>query len=341
MAPGITKENMNPVVSIIMVTYNHGQFISEAIEGCLMQKADFPVELIIADDASSDDNQAIIKLYTDKNPGFIKPILRSLNIGANPNWFDAFSKCQGRYIAICEGDDYWTDPFKLQKQFDLLEADKGAGMVCTDYGRFYQATGKLKRHCFNTVQYRDEVKFRDYILDMSSIGTATVMIRKDIVLQFLSEVPQEVMDTFVGSDTPLWLFTGVYSKITVIPEDTAVYRFLENSACHFTNPEDHYEFVLKGFMMADYFYERYGNNDSHLLERLNRKKLKASLFHGYRSMNREMAKESFKKLTTHRSGLKHRIAAWLMYAGSYNKFLNKTAGMLLRANKPGLKRKKS
>lgn len=332
-------DSLSPLVSIIMVTYNHGQFISDAIEGCLMQKTDFSVELIIADDASSDENQQIIKQYAEKNPEIIRPILRPRNIGANPNWFDAFSRSKGRYIAICEGDDYWTDPLKLQKQVDLLEADKSIGMVCTGYSRFYQLSGILKRHCFDTEKYRDEVRFRDYILDMSTIGTATVMIRKDIVKNFLTELPQEVRDTFIGSDTPLWLFTGVHSKIAVIPDDTAVYRFLENSACHFSDPEDHYKFVLKGFKMANYFFERYGNNDRHLFEQLNRKKLKASLFHGYRTMNRNLAKESYAKLTAYNLSFRLKMVALLMLTGSYNRFLNAATALVLNANKPALSRK--
>lgn len=326
----------SPVVSIIMVTYNHGRFISSAIEGCLMQKIDFRMELIIADDASADENQQIIRQYADQNPEIIRPILRSVNIGANPNWFDAFSKSKGRYIAICEGDDYWTDPLKLQKQVDLLEADKNIGMVCTDYSRFYQSSGILKRNCFDTEKYHDGIRFENYILDMSTIGTATVVIRKEIVRKFLTELPQEVRDTFVGSDTPLWLFTGVYSKIAVIPDDTAVYRFLENSACHFDDPEDHYKFVLKGFGMADYFYGKYGNNDRHLYEQLTRKKLKAALFHGYRSRNSSLAKESYAKLTAYSLSIKQRIAAWFLLTGSYNRFLNNATSLVLRANKIGV-----
>ena len=330
----IDREEVIPLVSVIMVTYNHSQFISQAIEGVLAQKTSFPIELLVADDASTDGNQEIIRQYAVRSPEVIVPILRQKNIGANPNWFDAFEKTRGKYVAICEGDDYWTDPVKLQKQADILEKNCEVGMVCTDYARYFQASGTFRHNCFDTHKYKNEVRFSDYILDMSSIGTATVLIRKDMVRLFMQHVPRETMARFIGSDTPLWLFTASRSGIAVLPYETAVYRFLENSACHFTDPNDHYRFVLKGFEMADYFYEHYGKNDQRILEGLNRKKLRAALFHGYRTLNRKLAKDAFVQLRSYKLDFRQKVSAFLMLAGSRNRWLRNVTAFIMRLKQP-------
>ncbi len=114
------------MVSVSMITYKHASFIKEAIEGVLMQIVDFPVELIIADDCSPDSTQNIVKDIIDSHPNgsWIKYFRHSTNLGMHKNAIFATSKCEGKYIAICEGDDYWIDKNKLQIQFDFLENNK-------------------------------------------------------------------------------------------------------------------------------------------------------------------------------------------------------------------------
>ena len=113
----------NVMVSVSMITYKHASFIKEAIEGVLMQIVDFPVELIIADDCSPDSTQNIVKDIIDSHPNgsWIKYFRHNTNLGMHKNAIFATSKCEGKYIAICEGDDYWIDKNKLQIQFDFLE----------------------------------------------------------------------------------------------------------------------------------------------------------------------------------------------------------------------------
>jgi glycosyltransferase involved in cell wall biosynthesis len=106
-----------------MITYNHENYISKAIESVLMQKTLFPIELIISDDCSSDNTHNIIKEYTKKNPTIIRDNSPRKNLGIMSNFIKTLKTCSGKYIALCEGDDYWTDPYKLQKQVDFLEAN--------------------------------------------------------------------------------------------------------------------------------------------------------------------------------------------------------------------------
>lgn len=116
-------EAKHPLVSIVCVTYNHKNYIAEAIEGFLAQKTNFPFELVIHDDASTDGTQMIVKDYQEKNPDLIKPVLQKENqyaLGRKATPI-AMAYARGKYIALCEGDDYWTDPAKLQLQFDFME----------------------------------------------------------------------------------------------------------------------------------------------------------------------------------------------------------------------------
>ncbi len=114
-----------PLVSIVSISYNHEKFIRQTLDGFVMQKTNFPFEVIIADDASTDGTQAIIREYAEKYPDIIKPVLREKNTGSGCNFLDACKKINAKYVATCEGDDYFTDPCKLQKQVDFLEANPG------------------------------------------------------------------------------------------------------------------------------------------------------------------------------------------------------------------------
>lgn len=119
-------EGTVPLVSICCITYNHGPFIRQCLDGFLMQETTFPVEILIHDDASTDDTAAVIREYAAQYPALIRPILQTENQhsrGIAPISHYVIPKTNGRYIATCEGDDYWTDSEKLQKQVDFLEAN--------------------------------------------------------------------------------------------------------------------------------------------------------------------------------------------------------------------------
>ena len=112
----------NPVVSVLMITYNHERFLAEAIEGIVKQVADFPFEIIIGEDCSTDKTRQIALSYQKKHPNLIRVLYSERNIGPNKNVARVMSHCRGQYIAICEGDDFWIDVKKLQIQVGFLEA---------------------------------------------------------------------------------------------------------------------------------------------------------------------------------------------------------------------------
>lgn len=124
-----------PLVSIICDTYNHQSFIGQCIDGFLSQKADFPFEILIHDDASTDGTTEIIREYEKKFPEIIKAIYQDLNQYSRGDkiWIRfQFPRAMGKYIALCEGDDYWTDPLKLQKQVSLMESNKNLSACITN-----------------------------------------------------------------------------------------------------------------------------------------------------------------------------------------------------------------
>lgn len=132
----ITKQNWpkeaGPLVSICCITYNHENYIRDAIEGFLSQETSFPVEILLGEDESNDGTREICKEYADKYPKKIRLFLHSrennIKINGNPtgrfNLLYNLSKAHGKYIALCEGDDFWTDPYKLQKQVGLVKKNK-------------------------------------------------------------------------------------------------------------------------------------------------------------------------------------------------------------------------
>lgn len=133
-----------PLVSIVTITYNHEPYIRKCIEGVLMQQVNFPIEFIIAEDCSTDGTLAICKEYAEKHPDIIKIITSENNVGALQNEVRAINAAKGKYLAFCEGDDYWTDPLKLQKQVDFLEAHPDYSVCFTRYKIYYEKNNTTK-----------------------------------------------------------------------------------------------------------------------------------------------------------------------------------------------------
>lgn len=291
----MSSDKVHPLVSVFMITYNHEKYISQAIEGVLMQKTNFDFELVIGEDKSTDKTREICEKYASKYQNKIKLLPSDKHYGAMDNHNRTFKACTGKYIAMCEGDDYWTDPYKLQKQVDFLEKNPDYGMVCTDYNKFYQQSGIFKKNCFSIKKYESEVKFDDYILDRSTIGTATVLFRKSLYDSYVRDIPDAIMRSFNVGDTPMWLYFALKSRIGVLPDVTAVYRVLRESACHFTSPHQHYSFVMKGFEVPDYFISHFNIPES--IKMLNeQKKITATLIYAFKIRDKEIFKNNYNKI---------------------------------------------
>lgn len=145
-----------PLVSIICTAYNHGPFIRQCLDGFMMQKTNFPFEVLIHDDASTDNTAEIIREYEDKYPDIIKPIYQTENQyqkGIKIGVTYLYPRAKGKYIAECEGDDYWTDPLKLQKQVDFLESNPSYVLVCHQYKIVDESDWKSSIEWLHTISH--------------------------------------------------------------------------------------------------------------------------------------------------------------------------------------------
>lgn len=128
----IELKNETPLVSVSMIAFHAEAYIARAIEGVLSQHADFPLELVIGDDCSGDNTRAICEAYAQKFPDKVRLLPNEPNLGIGANTARTMGNCRGKYIAVCDGDDVWTDPYKLQRQVDFLEKNPDFGAVYTD-----------------------------------------------------------------------------------------------------------------------------------------------------------------------------------------------------------------
>ena len=185
------------MVSVVMITYGHEAFIEDAINGVLMQEVNFPVELIIADDCSPDYTNEKVALFSNHtNAHWIRYTRHESNIGMMPNFTWALRQARGKYIALCEGDDYWTDPLKLQKQVEFLEANEEYS------GCFHKAyadiNGELKEDVVIEKRYSHIADKEKIIIDdlfnlNNFTHTCSVMFRNNLIT-----IPFEVEYSAVG-----------------------------------------------------------------------------------------------------------------------------------------------
>ncbi|MFT5876055.1 MAG: glycosyltransferase involved in cell wall biosynthesis, partial [Clostridium sp.] len=250
------------VVSVIMITYGHESYIKQAIEGVLMQHCDFDVELIIANDCSPDKTDEIIQeiLQTHPKSSWIKNIKHEKNIGAMPNFFSTLKESQGKYIALCEGDDYWIDSLKLQKQVDFLEANNDFGLVHGDCNMKYENKNKVvlslnQKNGFNHDYKEDDNVLFDRILSGDyKVRTATSLFRASLYFQ-IQEQLKTYQNKFLMGDIPLWILLSSVSKFGYIDEVLSVYRLSPSSATRSKNKAKVFRFKLSSYEFRVWIYK--------------------------------------------------------------------------------------
>ena len=212
-----------PLVSVCCVTYNHADFIKQTLEGFVTQKTNFPFEVIIADDCSTDGQQDIIKEYAKKYPDIIKPIFHSHNTGSYQNLLDAASACKGKYVAMCDGDDYWTDENKLQKQADFMDTHKDCS-ICFHPVLIKYEDGSQKNVIFPKSRhhiYKKTLNIND-LLKYNFIQTNSVMYRW--VFNDKNSIEDILHKNILPVDYYLHLLHASKGKICFLPDVMAVYR---------------------------------------------------------------------------------------------------------------------
>ncbi|WP_083251896.1 glycosyltransferase family 2 protein [Pedobacter steynii] len=210
------------MVSVCCITYNHEQYIAEALDSFLMQKTGFEFEILVGEDCSTDATRSVIREYAVRYPERIKLIAHPENIGAIRNQVDVITRARGKYIALCDGDDFWTDPEKLQKQVDFLETNPEY-VICCHHTRVIdenEETVYLKKTPVSM-----EFDYQDVLLGKrEETRICSLMIRN---IDAVRAVGQEswYFDTY-GTDTlfKLYALANTGKKIFVLPEVMACYR---------------------------------------------------------------------------------------------------------------------
>ena len=219
-----------PLVSVCVQTYQHEGYIAECLDGILMQKTNFDFEVLVGEDDSSDGTRKICIDYANRFPDKIKLFLHSrennIEIYGRPSAHFNFKYnmylSKGKYIAICEGDDYWIDPLKLQKQIDFLEANKDYGMVFSDINMIDDQSKIIGPTIFynkTKSSYQSGAIFWE-LLEGNFVQTLTVCLKKDLISDYLNKFSYEKY-TY---DFRIWLHVASNSKIKFIDEVWASYR---------------------------------------------------------------------------------------------------------------------
>jgi glycosyltransferase involved in cell wall biosynthesis len=204
-----------PLVSVLMLVYNHERYIAQAIEGVLMQQVDFSYEIVIGEDCSTDGTRNLVVGYQEKYGDRIRLLLQGTNVGMQKNFADTYRACRGRYIALLDGDDYWTDSHKLQKQVDLLEENPDYAICFHNMQVVYEDEPQMNR-LSNT--HQQETTTLEDLAQGNYIYTASCLFRK-----YFSELPCWFDQCAVG-DYPLHLLNAREGKIKFIDEVMGGYR---------------------------------------------------------------------------------------------------------------------
>lgn len=240
-------------LSVIVTTYNHANYIAQCLESILMQKTSFPFEIIIGEDESSDGTREICTQYAKKFPDKIKLFLRSrkdvIFINGKPsgryNFMECLKECKGQYIALCEGDDFWTDELKLQKQVDFLDKNQDYEACITNINIIDDNGNEVKD------KLMPEARLTTYTHSNMPIWapTLTRVFRNRDFSHLYSEAP--------GFDTYIMVYQSKFGKVKLLNEIMATYRLHENSIysseSYIRKREQHIQSLLACFNVIESF----------------------------------------------------------------------------------------
>ena len=296
---------MEYMVSVRCFTYNHSKYITDALNGFVMHETNFPFVVVVVDDASTDGEQDVIKSFvnehfdinnvnaenreteyahitcaphkSNKNCSIVVLYLKynhyqikKKKLPYLSEWLD-----NSKYHALCEGDDYWIDPLKLQKQVDFLEANLEYGMCYTRVKRYNEEKQEL------IDEFGGPNTTFEELISKNTVPTLTVVFRRELQQQYQVDVCPEKQNWKMG-DYPMWLWFAHESKIGFLPEITGVYRILENSASHLHDLKQLSNFYNSGVDIMEFYNRKYSlGYDSKYFHRLRcRIACKVAVLHG-------------------------------------------------------------
>ena len=239
------------MLSVVMTTYNHERYIATAIESVLRQQTDFPIEIVIGEDCSTDRTLNIALDYQNQYPEAIHIVRSEHNVGWRANYRRTIAAARGRYIALLDGDDYFTHRKKLQMQVDLLEANPDVGMC---YGR----SERVDENGNTTIYPEGECATTlEAMLRRNPAENCTVVARKELVERYYAEVRPEEHPEWLTDDLPMWLWFAANSRYMAIDCPMSVHRVLTYSVSHNPDYRKKIEFVDSLYDISLWYDERY------------------------------------------------------------------------------------
>jgi glycosyltransferase involved in cell wall biosynthesis len=200
----------DPLVSVVMITYNHERYLAEAIEGVVGQVTSFPVELLIGEDCSTDGTRTIALSYQKRFPVQIRVITSERNVGMHENLARLAAAARGKYIAFCEGDDYWCRLDKLELQISVLESDPSISLVCSSWRTISEDGVPINPDTLSLGRGRGHYFGLDDIIVSGRIRTLTVCTRTALVKKAMRESPLCKLGRYPMGDHPLWVALSRY-----------------------------------------------------------------------------------------------------------------------------------
>lgn len=243
----------NPLVSVVVVSYNHEKYIEKCISSILEQICNFQFEIIVGDDFSKDGTVNICSEFEVKYPKIVKPLFHQENIGIAANFAICVKKAKGKYIAICAADDYWHNPYKLQLQVDYLENHLDYGMIYTDYNKLHSITHKIYKNYLQDSKikiYEGSGLLITFFKGLVPALALTVLFRKDLFDKYIP-ADDYIKFRFPIEDWPTWLILSKYTKVGYLPISTGTYRYGHESI---SNPSQ-YEMVERRFAKEQVMYK--------------------------------------------------------------------------------------
>ena len=255
---------MSPKVSVVILSYNQGEYIRQALDGVVSQNTKFTIEVIIADDCSADSTIGICEEYESKYP-FVKVVKSKSNLGYSKNWERALLLGNGEYLAIFEGDDYWTDKSKLQKQVDYLDANPNCSMCYTDCDIFNEETNTVQTNIFsNGVSVFNS---ENPIFSKGYGGNVTWVIRRKTLASMSLSIPDG------HPDIPWFLAYEfcLHTLIGFIPGSTGVWRRHKSSLISDVDDEvKMYTYQKKSFLWEKNYINSFSDAEKNAVEIYNR-----------------------------------------------------------------------
>jgi len=249
-------------IDVVVLSYNHAQYIDQNIQSILSQKTNYRFNLLIADDCSSDGTRLLVKKWVEQDQRVFL-IETPRNLGSVENARNVIALCQSDYLAFCEGDDFWLNEDKLQSQMDFLQGNPGFGMVHGDVCYYHESKKKLSGSVNGSkgIEFPTGNIFREYLVnDQLFIFTASVLVERKLFVQ-AADYDLFKSKKWLAQDLPTWLAIAQTSKVGYMDRIMAAYRLADESASRSKSAEYTHRFHQSIFDIRYHFWREYFNDN--------------------------------------------------------------------------------